>query len=97
MQKIFSHCFPALLLLFLSACSQDFQQDFAKIQPGMSYSQVIEILGKPTQINNITIDGFSGTSATWHSKNAVIIIEFINDKVQIKAITDSNNKNNGNS
>lgn len=97
MRRFFLYGFLIFFLLIISACKKDLQQDFSKIQPGMTYNQVVGILGKPSEVNSITIDGFSGTSATWRNQNIAIIVEFINDKVQIKAITNNNSKDQGNS
>ncbi len=73
-------------LLFGCKESGHQQNGYSQIQPGMTYAQVVKILDKPTQIDKISVDGMPATSASWHKKNGVIVIEFLNDKVEIKTI-----------
>lgn len=73
------------MITTLVACNRITQANFDKIQPGMSMSQVIAILGEPTDSQSINFGGLSGTSATWKDHDATIVIEFLNDTVQIKS------------
>lgn len=82
-----------LCFALLIACSQVTQENFDKIQPGMSKEQVINLLGKPTKMASISIGGLSGTSATWDSKVGLVTIIFINDKVQLKSLSQANEDN----
>lgn len=53
----------------------------------MPMAEVIAILGEPSTSQSVDIAGISGTSATWQNKNAVISIQFLNDKVQVKSFS----------
>jgi hypothetical protein len=74
----------ALCFFCLVGCHRVSQDNFNKIKTGMTLKEVTDILGPPTQTEGVDFLGFSGTSATWKSKNAEIVIQFLNDKVQIK-------------
>lgn len=79
------------LFLFLAACtSKVTQENFSKIQNGMSMRQVTQILGTPVSVDSINIAGISGASAVWKDKDTVITIQFLNNKVQIKTFTKAN-------
>lgn len=87
------------LSLFLFACSKLSQENFDKVQPDMTMEQVVSILGEPSSSQSINVAGVSGTSAVWRDKNAEINIQFVNNKVAIKAYNknnpqDENNNNN---
>jgi hypothetical protein len=74
--------FAALLLL--AACSKVTQENFAKIQDGMSEQEVTGILGSPAESSSGSILGISGTSSKWSSADAVITVQFVNGKVALK-------------
>jgi hypothetical protein len=80
-----------LLALFfcmtLIACSKISQTNFDKINTNMTMKEVVAILGEPTSSESINIAGISGTSAVWKDKNAEIDIQFLNDKVTVKAFS----------
>lgn len=73
------------LSLALAACSKVTQENYARIQDGMSEQEVIAILGKPAESTSITILGLSGTSSKWTADGAVITIQFANGKVRLKS------------
>lgn len=77
---------PAALCFILVACSKINQENFAKIQPGMSMAQVVRILGEPDMVDSINFAGISGTSATWKTKSTLIVVQFLNDQVKIKTL-----------
>jgi uncharacterized protein YcfL len=78
--------FVALLAaLLIAACSKVTQENFAKIQDGMTEQEVISILGSPTESNSINVLGVSGTSSRWVSRDAVIDVRFVNGKVALKS------------
>ena len=81
--RIRSLAFAALLLL--AACTKITQENFAKIQDGMSEQEVSAILGSPTESSSSSILGISGTSSTWRGGDAVITIRFVNGKVALKS------------
>jgi len=76
--------FCALALAALAACSKVTQENFAKIENGMTQEQVIEILGKPTESSSREVLGVSGTSAKWVGADAVVSIRFLNGQVMLK-------------
>ncbi|TAK82845.1 MAG: outer membrane protein assembly factor BamE [Betaproteobacteria bacterium] len=78
--------FVALLVaLLIAACSKLTQENFAKIQDGMTEQEVISILGSPTESNSVNVLGVSGTSSRWASRDAVINVRFVNGKVALKS------------
>jgi hypothetical protein len=81
-----------MMVTVLVACNRITQDNFDKIQPGMSMSQVISILGEPTDLQSINFSGLSGTSATWKNHDASIVIQFLNDTVQIKSFVKSSDQ-----
>jgi len=78
-----------LLIITLSLCilacgSKVNQTNFDKIKSGMSQAEVESIIGKPKNSASMGIGEFSGSTATWETNDAKIIIQFVNDKVKIK-------------
>ena len=71
--------------LLLAACSRVTQENFAKIQDGMSEAEVHALLGKPGESSNITVLGLSGTSSRWVSDEGMIAVQFVNGKVRAKS------------
>ena len=78
------HLVFALGLLVLVACSKVTQENFAKVQEGMSEQEVIALLGSPTESNSVNVLGISGTSSRWVSGDAEITIRFVNGQVALK-------------
>lgn len=68
----------------LVGCSKINQEDFDKVQLGMSIKQVTAILGEPMSKKSTHFAGMSGTTAKWKNRNVEISILFFNDKVQYK-------------
>lgn len=79
----------ALLCMLVLACSKLSQQNFDKIQTNMTMKEVIAIIGQPTSSESINVAGISGTSAVWKNKDAEIDIQFLNDRVAVKAFSNS--------
>lgn len=73
------------LLVVLAACSKVSEQNFAKIDDGMSEEQVSAILGKPTEAQSVAVLGVSGTTSRWEGNGAVITVRFVNGKVALKS------------
>jgi hypothetical protein len=73
------------VLLLLAACSKVTQENFAKIQDGMTEQEVAAILGAPSETSSSSLLGISGTSSTWTGGDAVITIRFVNSKVALKS------------
>lgn len=77
---------PALALaLLLAACSKVNQENFAKVQNGMTEQEVAGILGSPTESNSREVLGISGTTSVWRSGDAEITIRFVGGKVALKS------------
>jgi hypothetical protein len=74
----------ALAALLLASCAKITQDNFSRIQEGMSEQEVIAILGEPTESNSVNVLGVSGTSARWVGGDAEITIRFVNGKVALK-------------
>lgn len=71
-------------LLLLAACSKVTQENFAKVQDGMTEQEVTAILGSPTESSSGSILGISGTSSKWVGGDALITIRFVNGKVALR-------------
>ena len=76
--------FAAILLL--ASCSKVTQENFARIQDGMTEQEVTAILGSPTESSSGSILGISGTSSKWVAGDAVISIRFVNGKVALRSV-----------
>jgi hypothetical protein len=72
-------------LVLLAACSKVTQENFAKIQDGMSEQEVTAILGSPAESSSGSILGISGTSSKWMGGDATIAIRFVNGKVALRS------------
>ena len=70
--------------LVLAACSKVTQENFAKIQEGMSEQEVVALLGSPTESQSVSVLGLSGTAARWVGGDAVITVNFVNGKAALK-------------
>ena len=70
--------FAFAAILLLAACSKITQENFARIQDGMSEQEVAAILGSPTESSSTSILGISGTSSKWAASDSVITIRFVN-------------------
>ena len=75
----------ALLAAALVACSKINQENFAKIQNGMTEQEVLAILGSPSESTSRDVLGITGTSSRWVGGDAVITIRFVGGKVATKA------------
>lgn len=72
------------LALLLAACTRITQENFSKIDTGMSEPEVIGLLGSPTESNSVEVLGVSGTASRWVGSDAEINIRFVNGKVATK-------------
>jgi hypothetical protein len=76
--------------LCLMACgSRINQENFEKIQTGMSMSQVTAILGEPTESSSVDVAVFSGTVSKWQKGDVTITVQFVNGKVVAKQLSKS--------
>ena len=74
-----------LAALLIAGCSRVTQENFMKIQEGMSEQEVISLLGTPTESQSVNILGVSGTASRWVGKDAAIAVRFVNGKVATKS------------
>ncbi|BAP56059.1 hypothetical protein THII_1762 [Thioploca ingrica] len=88
---LFKSVFYIGLFFILGACvSRINQENYQKIQKGMTLEEVKAIIGEPTESKSAGIGGLvSGTSAVWKGDNMTIDIKFLNDKVQLKSFTEN--------
>lgn len=67
----------ALVVLIFTGCSKVSKENYDKIQVGMSYTQVTDILGKATKC-----DSLAGISdCTWGDEKHYIKVKLVADKV----------------
>jgi hypothetical protein len=71
--------------LLLAACSKITQENFARIQDGMTEQDVAAILGGPAESSTTSVLGISGTASKWTGGDAVITVRFVNGKVALKS------------
>jgi hypothetical protein len=69
----------------IAACSKVTQENYLKVQEGMSEEEVIALLGRPSESNSVNILGVSGTASRWVGRDAVITVRFVNGKVAFKS------------
>jgi len=71
----------SILLLLLSlaifACSRISNENYRKIEMGMEFSQVTQILGEPEQCDAV----LNAKTCTWGNRNKSIDIQFVEEKV----------------
>lgn len=79
-----ARAFAFAALLLLAACSKVTQENFARIQDGMTEQEVTAILGSPAQSSSGSILGISGTTSTWTGSDTEITVRFVNGKVALK-------------
>ena len=84
-RRVFGHSLLLAAFLLLAACSKVTQENFGKIQDGMSEQEVQALLGKPRESSNITVLGLSGTSSRWAADEGTIAVQFVNGKVRAKS------------
>ncbi|HWA37841.1 MAG TPA: outer membrane protein assembly factor BamE [Burkholderiales bacterium] len=84
--RSFRRTIAATLLLLLVACSKVTPENFARIQNGMTESEVTAILGSPTESTSREVLGITGTASRWVSGDTAITIRFVGGKVATKAL-----------
>ena len=74
-----------ILLVLLAGCgSKITQENFDKIQAGMSREEVKGILGEPTESSGVSVGAISGDTWSWKKNGTVITIQFVSGKVLAK-------------
>jgi hypothetical protein len=78
-----------VICMSLGSCagSKISQENFEKISTGMPLSQVIAILGEPTESSSVDVAVFSGTVSKWKARDVTITIQFVNNKVVAKQLS----------
>ena len=71
--------------LLLTGCSKITEENFARIQDGMSEQEVAAILGSPTESSSTTLVNLTGTASRWADKETVIVVRFVNGKMVLKS------------
>ena len=84
--------FALLAALIVVACSKVNQENFLKIQEGMSEEEVISLLGRPTESNSVNLLGVSGTASRWVASDTEITVRFVNGKVAFKSFDKAGGK-----
>ncbi|MFN2645190.1 MAG: hypothetical protein ABR570_09380 [Burkholderiales bacterium] len=75
-------CF--LLLLAATACARITQDNYLRIEEGMSEHEVNALLGAPAEAQSFNAFGVSSTTSRWVGSDATITVRFINGKARIK-------------
>jgi hypothetical protein len=74
-----------LICVLLPGCgSKVTQENFDKIQPGMSHDEVRAILGDPTESSGVSIGAISGDTWVWKKDGTTIAVQFVGGKVLAK-------------
>lgn len=73
-----------VLALALGACSKVSEENFSKVEVGMTEQEVAGLLGSPTESGSFNLLGISGTSWRWKNRDAVASVQFVNGKVATK-------------
>ena len=77
--------FVVAAAVVLASCSKVTQENFAKVEDGMSEEAVRAVLGTPTDSSSVSVLGVSGTVSRWVSRDAVITVRFVNGKAALKS------------
>lgn len=85
--------FTLSLTFLLCGCSNVSRDNYQRIKNAMPKSQVVSLLGKPSQSSSIQFNGVSAVSLQWKSGSIKINIILIDNKVVLKSFNDSKNKN----
>jgi hypothetical protein len=83
----------AALVLVAGCSSRINQENYEKIQNGMSVEEVNDILGKPTRLESFGIGGLSASTASWVGKTDTITVTFGNGTVKLKSYGPSTSGN----
>jgi hypothetical protein len=96
MRKPLSRSLAALVALIaallIAACSKVNQENFLKVQEGMSEEEVISLLGRPSESNSVNVLGVSGTASRWVAGDIVVTVRFVNGKVAFKSFDKAGDK-----
>jgi hypothetical protein len=76
--------YALVMAVLIAGCSKVTQENFAKVQEGMSEQEVIALLGSPTESRSVEVLGVSGTTSRWVRGDTEITVRFVNGKVALK-------------
>ncbi|WP_438284528.1 outer membrane protein assembly factor BamE domain-containing protein [Pseudomonas alabamensis] len=69
------------LCVALAACSKLTQENYAKLETGMTRVQVEQLLGKPTECSGALVI----SSCTWGDQTRFVSVQFASDRVVMYA------------
>lgn len=67
----------AVMIIVVAGCSKVTPENYAKIEAGMDYKEVVAVLGDPTEAK----DAMGTKSCVWGKGDKTISIKFVADKV----------------
>ena len=70
----------AALILLLNGCSKVTKKNYDKIESGMSYEEVVKLIGEPKGC----AETLGISNCEWKDDDAKIVITFISDQVTVK-------------
>ncbi len=75
----------ALLLFTLTACGSKLtQENVNQIRNGMSYAEVVKLLGEPVSSQGGSAFGISTSTSVWRDDEHQVTVVFLNEKVVSK-------------
>lgn len=77
---------PVALLVLLSGCSKVSKENYDKIKTGMSYKQVVKLIGKADECS----ESLGISNCQWQSGKATVEISFFADQVTISSAKNLN-------
>jgi hypothetical protein len=87
--KIHLLAFCLLFFILLTACTSKLSRaNFEKVKPGMTFAEVIELLGSPSSSSTLSFGKFLATTANWENRNLHIQIQFFDGKMKVKQLTE---------
>lgn len=73
------------LALAVIGCARLTRANFDRIEEGMSYSEVVALLGEPHDSKSVGFGPLSASTATWEDERALISIQFVNERVKVRS------------
>jgi hypothetical protein len=67
-------------ILLLNGCSKVTKKNYDKIESGMSYEEVVKLIGEPEEC----AETLGISNCEWEEDEAKIVITFISDQVTVK-------------
>lgn len=76
-----------LFALALAACTRITQQNYDRVQEGMSEAEVVSILGKPDESSEVMLLRVKAVNSQWKGGEHTVLVQFVNGRVRAKNIT----------